>query len=128
MAELGRTCRVCRETKDFSNFIISRSKNRPFQRHTCKSCQSLQNINRKFRRRYGLTVEDYKGMVRMQGGLCAICNTTGGSRGLCVDHNHSTGKVRQLLCNSCNLLLGMAKENTSTLTKAIEYLDKHHLT
>ena len=43
----------------------------------------------------------------------------------CVDHNHTTGKIRQIVCNNCNAVLGYAREQVSVLQAAIEYLDKH---
>ncbi len=75
-------------------------------------------------RRYGLTVGDYQAMFDLQAGLCAICQAPEGARNrsLAVDHCHSTGKVRALLCSGCNAMLGMAKENILTLLAAIAYL------
>ena len=46
-------------------------------------------------------------------------------RRLHVDHDHKTGSIRQLLCVDCNHMLGRSKDNTSILSKAIEYLNKH---
>lgn len=74
---------------------------------------------------YGITSEDYTRILVEQKGLCAICNSicnTG--KQLCVDHNHETGKVRGLLCRSCNSAIGLLKENTGTLLSAIKYI-KH---
>lgn len=68
---------------------------------------------------YNLSYEDYERMVEEQKGLCAICNE---KHQLYVDHCHSKNKVRKLLCNSCNLGLGMFKDNTVWLTKAAEYV------
>jgi len=66
-------------------------------------------------------------MLEQQNSCCAICNvhqdTTG--KKLYVDHDHSTGVVRQLLCQHCNLLIGFAKEDINLLYKAIEYMNKH---
>lgn len=83
--------------------------------------------------KFGMSVHEYDAMHVEQGGVCAICKEpeTGKSRGseatrlLAVDHNHRTGKIRALLCASCNTMLGLAKDNPSTLKAAIEYL-KHH--
>lgn len=80
------------------------------------------------RRRYGLSLQDYNRMMEDQKGRCAICGelpTKGKGNTLHVDHNHKTGKIRQLLCHNCNLSIGYAKENTEILQSMIEYLNKH---
>ena len=77
-------------------------------------------------RQYGLTIEQYEDMFRSQNGMCAICNGFSlAGRRLAVDHNHNTGKVRQLLCSICNTVLGMVKERPERLEAMIEYLAKH---
>lgn len=84
----------------------------------------VKNSMRQCLRVYGLSVEDYYEMVNKQSGKCYICGIIP-SRRLYVDHNHTTGKVRKLLCSHCNLMLGMVKESTETLEKAIQYLHEH---
>ena len=76
--------------------------------------------------KYGLTLEDYNEMFSTQNGECAICRTHQRDLNisLAVDHDHSTGKVRGLLCKNCNLMIGNAKDDISTLLHAIEYLEK----
>lgn len=73
---------------------------------------------------YGITLEEYTVMFEKQQGCCAICNThqLNLKRQLCVDHCHSTMKVRGLLCDNCNHLLGKAKDNTTILQAAFNYL------
>jgi hypothetical protein len=72
--------------------------------------------------RYGITLEDYEEMVIKQNGICAICGVIKKSK-LHIDHNHTTGEVRGLLCGSCNRALGLMKDNTEFLLKAIKYLN-----
>jgi hypothetical protein len=67
---------------------------------------------------YGLTAEDYAELVRTHDG-CAICQE---KSKLGVDHNHTTGKVRGLLCQACNRGLGHFKDSPSLLEKAKEYV------
>lgn len=74
--------------------------------------------------RYALSVDQYNTMLQQQNNKCAICKEIFSSK-ICVDHNHTTGKVRSLLCTPCNVGLGFFKENAETLTKAIEYLKEH---
>ena len=63
-------------------------------------------------KKYGLTLEQYEAMHNAQNGVCAICGKPNqNNRILCVDHDHKTGKVRKLLCTSCNSKLGIYEEN-----------------
>lgn len=64
-------------------------------------------------------------MEEEQGGVCAICGnpeTDKRNHRLAVDHCHETDKIRGLLCKSCNIGLGMFKDNTNNLTRAVAYL------
>ena len=80
------------------------------------------------KRDYGITLAEYMDMHEAQGGLCAICGqpeTTlkkGQPAMLAVDHCHTSGKVRGLLCMSCNLGLGYFKDDEAVLENAIRYL------
>lgn len=77
------------------------------------------------KRKYGITKEAYLRMAENQGNKCKICGEPD-TRRLHLDHNHSTGQVRDLLCNECNLGIGYFKDNTALLLKVIEYLDRHN--
>lgn len=72
---------------------------------------------------YGLTVAQYDEMVAACGGKCAVCGRIPRERErLHVDHNHTTGKVRGLLCNQCNAGIGLLGDAPEGLRRAIEYL------
>jgi hypothetical protein len=75
--------------------------------------------------RYGITEDDYSVLFNNQQGCCAICGVdyTGSKRNLDVDHDHTTGNVRGLLCNNCNRGLGHFQDSPTILLKALEYLD-----
>lgn len=75
--------------------------------------------------KFGLTVEDFDRMLASQSNACAVCQTVAPKTGWHIDHCHSTGKVRGILCTNCNPMLGFAKDNTDTLKAAIRYLEKH---
>lgn len=75
-------------------------------------------------KKYGLSLEDYEFMFADQNGVCAICLSPPLDRKLSVDHDHETGKVRGLLCDSCNTSLGGFLDSTETLERAINYLKK----
>ena len=71
----------------------------------------------------GCSPEMYMQMMDSQGGRCAICaRTNAGKRRLAVDHDHATGAVRGLLCNSCNTALGAFGDNPEMLKRAMDYL------
>lgn len=86
--------------------------------------------NRRFwlKSQYGLDIETYDKMLATQNGKCNICGDTNGTetgRRLSVDHDHKTGKIRSLLCNACNAVIGHANERIDILQKCIDYLNEH---
>ena len=83
------------------------------------------NKNTKLKRNFGITLEQYIQLKTNQNHKCAICNRKKFSkRDLSVDHDHSTGQIRGLICYKCNLMLGNAEEQIETLQNAIVYLSK----
>ena len=78
------------------------------------------NLKRKFK----LTVEEYDSMLLSQKGCCAICKSSECATGrrLSVDHCHTTGIIRGLLCQSCNTALGKLKDDINVLKEAVKYL------
>jgi hypothetical protein len=74
-------------------------------------------------RAYGIEPETYYEMLKQQGNSCAICNGTS-KRAMSIDHDHKTGKVRGLLCDSCNLSLGHL-EKEIFVEKALQYIAKY---
>jgi len=73
-------------------------------------------------RRFGITPEEYDALFEKQDGHCAICGNPPNGDRLAIDHNHSNGKVRSLLCHKCNTVLGLVNEDTNILHKLIEYI------
>ena len=73
-------------------------------------------------KQYGLTPEQYAALVAKQRGRCRICRDN--PKTLCVDHDHVTNEVRGLLCGSCNRALGLFKDKTSLMRKAVAYLER----
>jgi len=82
--------------------------------------------NYELRTRYGITIEQFEEMERCQNNQCAIC---GGppyrNISLHVDHVHSTGQVRGLLCHFCNMGIAQFEEDIERLQSAIDYLKEH---
>lgn len=85
------------------------------------------NRNKHLKQTFGITLADYRAMFEKQGGNCAICGTHQSflSRSLAVDHDHKTGKLRQLLCTNCNMILGGSKESETILQACVDYIKKH---
>jgi hypothetical protein len=122
-----RECSRCGETKVISLFV--KDKNIACGRgYHCKKCHSGFNGFRSPVE--GFTEEDFDTMLKEQSGVCAICNNeeTKAHKGgdgvarLCIDHCHTSGAVRGLLCSACNTGIGMFKDSPSTMQSAIEYL------
>lgn len=82
---------------------------------------------------YGISSDQYKELLTKQNNLCKICKrpeTTIDPRNkklrrLCIDHDHKTGKVRGLLCQKCNSMLGFFDDNIQILENAISYLKEY---
>lgn len=107
----------------------------------CKLCLKHEEENKRaedikaglilIAKRETTTVEELLELYKLQKGECAICHTPykvetiSKQRGLYVDHCHSSGKVRGLLCKKCNSGLGMFNDNIDTLNEAIFYLNKN---
>ena len=136
-----KTCTKCNLNKERSQFRDHKAY-KDGKISWCISCQlaktrewKLQNKARskryerwhKTKTKYGVTETDYNQMLESQNGVCKICKTEpeNSPKGLLfIDHCHATGKVRGLLCDHCNNLLGRAKDSVSTLQEAIKYLEE----
>jgi hypothetical protein len=83
----------------------------------CKKCDR----NRKIKKEYKMNPADVTDQIAAQNGKCAACGMT---RNLVIDHSHSTGKVRGLLCRGCNLALGFVGEDPKILASMLVYIEK----
>ncbi len=131
-------CPICDTDKEDSEFNKS-SKSKDGLQHYCRGCSNakrkqwdLEDPERTrgkyLRESYGLKLSEYNDMLEAQNHKCAICgqDETRFQKKLVIDHCHDTGKVRQLLCNTCNHGLGNFKDDISLLASAIQYLVKHN--
>ncbi len=83
------------------------------------------HLTRRLKSAYGMTLDEYEVLVRIQGGRCAICGQPNqGGRRLVVDHDHVKGNRRGLLCGKCNFGLGQFNDSIELLAKAIAYLGR----
>lgn len=105
--------------------------NAPSERYCSDECKDLGWSNSYLKRTYNITVQDYKEMFREQKGICKICGEEGfvmakhHKTKLVVDHCHTTGKVRGLLCHKCNQALGLFQDSVKNLTTAASYIKQH---
>lgn len=87
-----------------------------------------QYRNKQLQLKYGITIDEYDSLRIDQNFSCAICfkHELELTRSLCVDHNHDTGEVRQLLCHNCNSALGLLKEDVAIVNSLLAYIKKHN--
>jgi len=143
MSEPTKRCCHCKKVKPMDNFrkdkrtldgfnrrcnVCDNKKGRADYKLRCKSKPDYYR-NQHLKTRFGMTLKDFDQMIETQNGVCAICgepektkSVLGVVRRLAVDHDHKTGKIRALLCDRCNRLIGMSEENIAILNKAIRYL------
>lgn len=140
-----KTCTKCSKAKELTEFYKSKRHKDGFY-SICKDCckkaareaykinphrikknqETYFKNNPDAKRRifikykYGITLEEYDLMYSNQKGRCAICNEKKSK--LCIDHNHTTGEIRGLLCKQCNHAIGLLKEKITSLRSAISYL------
>lgn len=112
----------------FKNYYES-NKGLIAQKATVKN-ESLPGIGRaqRWRRRFGLSAIQYWAIWDEQGGLCRICcrpetrQLSGKTTLLAVDHCHTTGVIRGLLCHRCNRVLGLMRDDSVAIARASQYL------
>lgn len=131
-------CRKCGIEKPITEFWLKKG-NRSGHHNECKVCFENRRrayrkarpdiaLNQSLRDRFGITLDEYKQKLLQQKGVCAICGKPetltfkGKLRSLSVDHNHITNQIRGLLCDSCNKVIGFAKEDISILESTVRYL------
>lgn len=126
----GDKCKGCGVVIDLSNATYSGM----HVRTHCQSCHAKREKDYKsnsgkgynLKQRYGITSEEYNRKLELQLGGCAVCKQpckTG--RNLAVDHNHKTKIIRDLLCQRCNVILGLVGDDELLLFDLIEYLKRH---
>lgn len=133
-----KVCTCCKEEKPATKEYFYWRSDHQTLRSECKVCKD--KVSKKYyeenkdkvkdytyfynvTKKYGLTKEDYKKLWQTQKGCCKICEESFNEFVRPhVDHSHSTGKVRSLLCGACNKGLGHFKDNPDLLLLACDYL------
>jgi sulfur transfer complex TusBCD TusB component (DsrH family) len=117
-----RKCRICK-----MDFLKSRARND--YDHVCPKC----NRNRAIKHKFNITQQQYDEILLAQNGVCALCGKPETKIShkshkvlpLAIDHDHKTGKIRGLLCDDCNVMLGRAKDEAEVLRKAANYIEQN---
>jgi hypothetical protein len=133
-----KQCTKCKEFKSINEYYFDNSTSKP--KPTCKICDrkrrqlpevkyrdSIVRNATRIKRVYNIDTDYYNSLLIAQNYKCAICKKKEiNAKGrLSIDHCHDTGKIRGLLCRSCNLGIGNLKDNISLLAEAIKYLEKY---
>lgn len=128
-----KECTKCHEILPIHSFMFI-DKAQKYRSSYCNTCRNKDIENkrdytfyrkRRLKRDYNITEDEFDNMLISQNSKCRICGETfdfSTKMTACVDHDHSTGKVRGLLCNNCNSGLGLFKDSIVNLQSAIKYL------
>lgn len=125
--EQNGTCSECTQVKQHINYIKTAEKKKIYQK--AYRLAHIERVNIKdrekhLRRNYDITTEQYEEIMVKQGRVCAICRKPEKFRKhLSVDHNHTTGEVRGLLCNFCNYGMGFL-DNSDFMAAAKAYFQR----
>lgn len=118
-------CCDCKQDKPKNDFHKKSKRKRGYQ-YRCKECSRSKHLFDT----YGISLETYNEMLLLQNNVCAICKSYGHTKNIKqypfhVDHDHKTGKVRGLLCASCNLFVGYLETKDSIIEAMKQYLAEH---
>lgn len=129
VAQDEKYCPGCEQILPLADFVKNRSTASGFGAY-CRPCQNQKARESRerrggarryhLRRRYAIDLEQFDRLFAQQRGLCAICHTDPAEH---VDHDHDTGAVRGLLCNTCNVGLGNFKDDLVRILNAADYLE-----
>ncbi len=114
-----KLCRTCGEVKPHSEWHRNASASDGLSTR-CKACRAVQGRQGHLKRQYGLTEAERGRLIAAQGGVCCICLSAPPGH---VDHCHETGRVRGVLCFSCNAALGQFKDRPDAIRRAAAYVE-----
>jgi hypothetical protein len=120
-----KLCTMCNQVLKNDSFY---KRNQNSLRAWCKVCVRSYSRKQHLANKYNLTVEEYEDLLELQNYVCAICGKENvyadQDRRLAVDHDHMTGQVRGLLCQTDNRMLGLAGDSVDILKNALAYLER----
>src|SRR5260221_4426091 len=111
-------CPACREAALVKRTAYKRA-------HHAATYDNRVAHDRHLRRTYGITLAEYDALLAAQGGVCAVCGRDGKGGRLAVDHDHTSRKLRALLCHNCNRAIGLFQDNPDLLDRAAAYPRAH---
>ncbi|MFE7956256.1 endonuclease VII domain-containing protein [Streptomyces sp. NPDC057413] len=114
-----KRCPQCEEIKPHSEWESNKSSSDGWSSY-CRTCRAERNRISYFKRKYGLTPAELDAMITEQRGICCICLAAPAEH---VDHCHETGRVRGVLCFSCNAALGQFKDRPDVIRRAAAYVE-----
>ncbi|CAL9628810.1 hypothetical protein SUDANB105_06029 [Streptomyces sp. enrichment culture] len=114
-----KLCRSCGEVKPHSEWHRNASASDGLPTR-CKTCRAVQGRQDHLKRQYGITEAERDALIDSQGGICCICLSAPAAH---VDHCHETGRVRGVLCFSCNAALGQFKDRPDAIRRAAAYVE-----
>ncbi|QXO14575.1 HNH endonuclease [Arthrobacter phage Kaylissa] len=140
-----KICARCKEEKPLDAFYTRSDNGKPHA--NCKPCHAARqrelyaesperrakiaerlasdrHKQRKAELLYGMDPGDYARLLAEQGGTCSICHQPPSGHRLCVDHDHTSGKVRGLLCHNCNRAIGLLGDDPERVASAAAYLER----
>ncbi|WP_412074939.1 endonuclease VII domain-containing protein [Streptomyces sp. col6] len=114
-----KRCPQCGEVKPHDQWERNRSSSDGWASY-CRPCRAERNRAAYFQRKYGLSPAEVDELIAAQQGVCCICLTAPAEH---VDHCHQTGRVRGVLCFSCNAALGQLKDRPDAIRRAAAYVE-----
>ncbi|GAA2378631.1 endonuclease VII domain-containing protein [Streptomyces viridochromogenes] len=114
-----KRCPQCEEVKPHADWQRNRTASDGWASY-CRACRAVRDRESHLKRRYGLTSVERDALVVSQGGVCCICLAALPEH---VDHCHETGRVRGVLCFSCNAALGQFKDRPDVMRRAAAYVE-----
>jgi hypothetical protein len=130
-----RPCHRCKKVRPQRHLLLPLNADALADYAMCNNCYRLvvglwvprgadpKKANAYYRKLYKITLEEYGALFFAQCGVCAICSEPASpDKVLVVDHDHETGKVRGLLCGTCNSAIGLLKDDTEVIVQAALYL------
>lgn len=114
-----KRCPRCGEIRPHSQWERNKTSSDGWASY-CRDCRAQRNRASYFKRHYGITEDERDAMIEAQGGSCLLCRIAPAEH---VDHDHQTGKVRGVLCFSCNAALGQFKDRPDVMRRAAAYVE-----
>jgi len=117
-----KKCSTCLKILPIGEFHLSSNNKVTGLRSDCKDCVR----NQTYLRKYGITLKQYESMLKDQNHKCYICNNKrNGEIVFNIDHCHTTGKIRKILCNGCNRALGFFLDRSDWMRRGANYVEEY---